>query len=358
MTRGRGSRTNKRVRVLKPYDVSLQCEEVEAEIGHDSLLIRCLYSAISPGTELGLFTGSHGGFGDPCGPPGEDPFFPGFKYPFWPGYAAVGEVEIVGAHVGGFASGDIVYYPGRHQRYSVVSPTVVPVIPVPSSTPLRAVPLARFGQIASTALVFSDAEEGDVVGVIGLGLIGNLAAQLFRVHGASVVGADLLAFRRNLANQADIQETIAAEERDIVTAMREACQGEGVRTVIEATGNPKLVESALQMAAPRGEVILLGSPLTASGRDELLSVYILHLIHRKGVRILGAHESLIPTISDSSDAVDQRALAGRALELIDKKQLVVEHLISDIVRPGEIERAYTALFEDKDKTMTVLIDWT
>lgn len=358
MTRRRERRANERVRVLKPYDVSLQREEMEAEIDHGCLLIRCIYSAISPGTELGLFTGSHGGFGEPDGPAAEDPFFPGFRYPFSLGYAAVGEVEIVGAHLGGFAPEDIVYYPGRHERYSVVSPTVVPVIPVPSSTPLRAVPFGRFAQIASTALAFSDAGEGDVVGVIGLGLIGNLAAQLFRVHGASVVGADLLAFRRNLAKRAGVQETIAAEERDIVTAMREASHGQGARTVIEATGNPKLVESALQMAAPRGEVVLLGSPLTASGRDELLSVYILHLVHRKGVRIIGAHESLIPTISDSSDVVDQRALAKRALELIDKKQLMVEHLVSCIVRPGEIERAYTTLLEEKEKTMTVLIDWT
>lgn len=359
MTASLGRQTNERVRVLRPYEVTLQCEEMDAEIGEDQLLIRCCYSAISPGTELGLFTGSHGGIGDPNeSAVKNDPFFPGFRYPFSPGYAAVGEVEVAGAHVHGFSPGDIVYYPGRHQRYAIVSPLLTPVIPVPSGMPLKAVPFARFGQIASTALVFSNAGTGDLVAVIGLGLIGNLAAQLFRVHGASVIGADLIGFRRELAKQAGIPSTIEADQRDTVSAMREASGGEGARTVIEATGNPRLLEPALQMAAPRGEVILLGSPLTASGRDEMLSVYILHLIHRKGASVIGAHESLVPAISPGSDVVDQRALARRALDLIDRKQLVVEHLISDVVTPGEIGRAYTSLLREKDTTMTVLIDWT
>lgn len=355
MTVESGRRMNERVRVLGPYEVLLQREEIDAEIDDDQLLIRCVYSLISPGTELGLFTGSHGAFGDR--PEMEDPFFPTFKYPLSPGYAAVGEIELVGAHVHDFSPGDVVYYPGSHQRYATVSPAMTPVIPVPSSVPLRAAPFARFSQIASTALVFSDAGEGDVVAVIGLGLIGNLAAQLFRTHGASVIGADLVGFRRDLARQAGIPHTIEAEEQDVVSAVLEASHGEGARTVIQATQNPRLIDSALRMVAERGEVILLGSPLTASDRNEELSVYILHLIHRKGVRVIGAHETLIPRVSANSDALDQRMLAQNALDLIGKKQLVVEPLISDIVRPGEIESAYTALLREKDKTMTVLIDW-
>ncbi|HEV2072741.1 MAG TPA: zinc-binding alcohol dehydrogenase [Thermomicrobiales bacterium] len=359
MTTRPGRRTNERVRVLRPYEASLQREEMNAGIDEDQVLIRCCYSAISPGTELGLFTGSHGGIVDPGhGPAKEDPFFPGFKFPFSPGYAAVGEVEMAGTHVHDVSKGDIVYYPGRHQRYSIVSPALTPVIPVPSSMSLLAAPFARFGQIASTALVFSEAGEGDLVAVIGLGLIGNLAAQLFRIHGASVIGADFVGFRRVLARQAGIHHTIEAESGYTVSRIMDASEGNGARTVIEATGNPRLVESALQMAAPKGEVILLGSPLTASGHDEALSVYVLHLIHRKGVRITGAHESLIPVIAAHGDILDQRTLARKALDLIDRKHLVVEHLISDIVRPGEIERAYTSLLRDKDTTMAVLIDWT
>jgi threonine dehydrogenase-like Zn-dependent dehydrogenase len=256
MTTRPGRRTNERIRVLRPYEVSLQREPMNPWIGEDQVLIRCRYSPISPGTELGLFTGSHGAIVGPDEDSArEDPFFPRFRYPFSPGYAAFGEVEMAGACVHDVSEGDVVYYPGRHQRYSIVSPAVTPVIPVSASIPQQFVPFARFGQIASTALVFSGAGEGDLVAVIGLGLIGNLAAQLFRVHGASVIGADLVGFRRGLASQAGIYRTIEAETGDIVGQVMEASEGNGARTVIEATGNPRLVESALQMAAPKGEVV-------------------------------------------------------------------------------------------------------
>ena len=359
MTMRPGRRTNERVRVLGPYEVSLQREQMNAWIEEDQVLIRCCYSAISPGTELGLFTGSHGAIVGPDEDSArEDPFFPRFRYPFSPGYAAVGEVEMAGANVHDISEGDVVYYPGRHQRYSIVSPAATPVIPVPPSIPQQFVPFARFGQIASTALVFSGTGGGDLVAVIGLGLIGNLTAQLFRIHGASVIGADLVGFRRCLANKAGIHRTIAAEMEDMVGQVMEASGGNGARTVIEATGNPRLVEPALQMAAPQGEVILLGSPLTASRHDEALGIYLLHLIHRKGVRVTGAHESLVPGISSHGNILDQRTLARKALDLIDGKHLMVEHLISNIVRPDEIERAYTSLLKQKDTTMTVLVDWT
>lgn len=349
---------NERVRVVRPHEVLLQREEMDEEIRDDQLLVRCCYSMISPGTELGLFTGSHGGFADPGSPGAEDPFFPNFRYPTSPGYAAVGTVQTVGAHVPEFSPGDIVYYPGRHQRYSIVSPTTIPVIPVPSGVPLRAAPFARFGQIASTSLVFSDAAPGDVVAIIGLGLIGNLAAQLFRIHGASIVAADLVGFRRDLAHQAGIHRTVEAENQDVIRAVIDASGGDGARTVIEATGNPRLVEPALRMTRAKGEVILLGSPLTASHRNEDLSVYLLHLIHRKGVSVKGAHESLIPRVAADDDVLDQRTLARNMLDLLDQKQLIVEHLISDVIRPDEIGAAYASLLNEKDKTMTVLIDWT
>lgn len=270
----------------------------------------------------------------------------------------MGEVELVGADVTGFSPGDLVYYPGRHQRYATISPGAMPVLHVPAGVALTAVPFARFGQISGTALAFSEAGPGDVVAVVGLGLIGNLAAQLFRARGAFTIGADLVPFRRALADQAGIDRTIAAEHQDLVLAVREASGGDGARTVIEATGNPRLVEPALQMARPKGEVILLGSPLTAAQRDEDLRVYLLHLIHRKGVSVKGAHESLIPRIVEDEDSLDQRSLARTTMDLLAQKKIMVDRLISDVVRPAEIGAAYAALLAEKDKTMTVLIDWT
>jgi 2-desacetyl-2-hydroxyethyl bacteriochlorophyllide A dehydrogenase len=352
-----GTLNNERIRILKPNELVFEKVPVSAEVGDDQLLIRTLYSLISPGTELGLYSGSNGAFGDK--PETEDPWFPKFSYPLAPGYAAVGEIMTIGSKWRStFNPGDIVYFPGHHERFAVVSPSVTPVVPVPSGVSLQSAPFARFAQIAGTAPTFSHAGKGDVVAVIGLGLIGHLAAQWFRIRGAIVIGADLHAYRRDLATQSGIHQTIDAGSQDTVAAVLEATNGIGARTVVQATQNPRLIEPALRMVAQKGEVILLGSPLTASDRNQQMSVYILHLIHRRGIHVIGAHETLIPRVVPGDVELDQQRLAQNALDLIGSGQLLVDHLVTDVIGPHDIERAYRSLANDLNSTMTFLIDWT
>ncbi len=334
---------NSRVCFLGPHRVVLQQESLATQLGPHELLVRCMYSLISPGTELAALTRTHVSFEDPDHPR---------KYPIYPGYAAVGEVEAVGPEVVNFAPGDVVYYRGYHQSYSIVSYNDRPVLPVPPDLPLQLVPFARFGQICNTAVLVSEAREGDVVAVIGLGLIGNIAAQLFRIHGASVIGIDLIAFRRDLAVQAGITHVIEAERTDTVTAVMQATRGAGARTVIEATGNPDSISLALRMARRRGEVILLGSPRGVAKLD------VYHLIHSTGVNLKGAHEGLVPWIAVDGNELDRRSIAEQMLRLLQERQLLVEHLISETVGPEEISRGYDLLLSEKDKTMAVLVDWT
>lgn len=342
------TRTNARICFVGAHELSIEREELEGAVEADQVLLRCVYSLISPGTELSIYTGAHRGFEDPTN---------WAKYPFYPGYAAVGEVELVGSAVEGFAAGDLVYYPGRHQRYAVVSPSAMPVLPLPADLPPELAPFARFGQISNTAVAVSAVAAGDPVAILGLGLVGNMAAQLFGLRGAAVVGVDLIGFRRELAKRVGVPRAIDAENRDAVAAVLAATAGVGARTVVEATGLPALVGSAVRMARPRGEVILLGSPLTAAGGSGSLDVSALDLIH-KGVVLKGAHETLIPRLPAGPGGPSQRAVAEQMLRLLQERRLVVEPLISGIVGPNEIARAYAALLAEKDKTMAVLIDWT
>lgn len=344
------ARNNVRVCFSGAYALDLQHEEIGSGVGDDELLVKCVYSLISSGTELSLYTGVHKGI--------EDPNHHWAKYPFYPGYAAVGEVEVVGSSVENFAPGDLVFYPGHHQRYAVVSPGATPVLPVPAELPPKLAPFARFGQIANTAVAVSAVAKDDVVVVIGLGLVGNLAAQLFGLQGASVIGVDLVGFRREVAARTGIPVTVDAENRDVVRAVLDATGGEGARIVVEATGHPTLVAPALRMARTRGEVILLGSPLTSSRATEPLDVSMLDLIHRKGISLKGAHETLIPRMPVDRDRPNQRAVMGEMLRLLHERRLAVEPLISRVVGPAGIEQAYRSLLSEKDTTMTILIDWT
>lgn len=334
-----------RARFPAAYQVEMEEAPVAARPGPQQLLVKTLYSLISPGTELAMYTQTHIGFKDPTNTYA--------KYPFYPGYTAVGRIEVAGAEVQGFASGETIFYSGRHQAYSLVAPDQDIVLVVTQGVPLTRVPFARMAEIAFTSLFMSDLRPGDTVAVLGLGLVGNLAAQLFQLHGARVIGVDLVPFRRELAVQAGIEQTVAAEQEDAVDAVREWAGDDGPHIVVEATGTPQLVAPALAMAREKGEVILLGS---TRGTVEL-DVY--NLIHRRGVSLKGAHGRLVPRRSLAGET-DLVAVDKRMLQWLHEGKLKVDHLLTEKVPPtqSEVERAYQSLLNAKDRSMAIVIDWT
>ena len=56
---------------------------------------------------------------------------------------------------------------------------------VPEALPLEWAPFTRMAIIAMTSLRISDIELGDWVGVLGLGTVGNFAAQLAGLQGGA-----------------------------------------------------------------------------------------------------------------------------------------------------------------------------
>src|SRR5438132_4381577 len=91
--------------ITEPFQA--QVREVELpEPGPNQILVAAEVSAVSPGTELAVYTGTHQWL--------KDPNLPDWKFPFRPGYSAAGTVLAVGAAVGGWEPGDRVSYPGNH----------------------------------------------------------------------------------------------------------------------------------------------------------------------------------------------------------------------------------------------------
>lgn len=324
-----------------PNEVTLREDDLPAAPPPRSVRIRTHYSLISPGTELALLTKTHIGFSKP-------ETHPWVKYPLYPGYAAVGEVTAVGDEVDNFAPGDLVFYMGKHELYADVDPTETPVLPIPSNVRIEHLPFARLAQIANSACYVADVSAGNRVAVIGLGLVGNLAAQICRRHGAEVIAVDLSPARRTIAARCGIVHAVEAEREDAVAAVKAWSNG-GADVVIEATGNPALVTPALQMVRPRGQVILLGS---SRGTAEV-DVYT--LIHRPGVVVRGAHETVLPLIAE--DGLDRRTVLAQMLDWIAEGHLIIEPLHTHTSLPQEVAQAYHVLNTDKDHALGVLVDW-
>ena len=157
----------------------VQWEPLEIPASPDSYTVvaQTLCSLVSVGTELALYTGSHIGFTLP------NPPFP--MMPQKPGYALVGRVTAVGREVKEIQPGQRVLVEAPHGTAAVVDVRHTTVSPLPDEISHAEGTLVRLAGIALTAVRVAPLHLGDVVVVYGLGLVGQLAAQLFRISGSS-----------------------------------------------------------------------------------------------------------------------------------------------------------------------------
>jgi 2-desacetyl-2-hydroxyethyl bacteriochlorophyllide A dehydrogenase len=323
----------------------VQWETFEVPVTPDAhtLVAETLCTLISVGTELALYTGTHIGFTLP------DPPFP--MMPQRPGYALVGRVTAVGREVKEFRPGQRVLIEAPHGTAAAVDVRQTTVIPLPGAISHAEGTLVRMAGIALTAARVAPLQLGETVVVYGLGVVGLLAAQLFRLNGAQpIIGVDRLVSRLEVARACGIVP-LNAEEVDVPASVAGLTDGHGPDVVVEATGSPAVVPLALDLVARGGRVVLLGS---TRGRAEL-DVY--SHIHRKGVQVIGAHEGvqeldLVPTASWNKER-NLTLLAG----LFAQGRLRSEGLISHTIRPRDLLPVYDALAERPQDYLGVLVDW-
>ncbi len=92
--------------VTEPFKTTVREVEIP-DPAPNQILLAAEYSAISAGTELAVYTGTHQWL--------KDPNLPDWKFPFRSGYSAAGRVLKVGKDFpGGFKEGDRVSFPGNH----------------------------------------------------------------------------------------------------------------------------------------------------------------------------------------------------------------------------------------------------
>jgi threonine dehydrogenase-like Zn-dependent dehydrogenase len=182
-----------------------------------------------------------------------------------------------------------------------------------------------------------------------MGLIGNLAAQLYALQGAHPIGIDVDTERLSIANATNIANTVLSGETvDLGVAIKAWTGGAAPDIVVEATGNPQLVNTALDVVRTHGQVILLGSP---RGKAE---IDIYRHIHKKAVHLIGAHDNVkgidgLPTSAE---------LLRYTLRLIASGSLIVEPLITHVLPADQALQGYELLLNKKEGALGVILDWT
>ena len=313
-----------------------------------SIVVEARHTLVSAGTELAIYTGTHTNFTSDA--PTFEPI------PNNPGYAFVGQVVAMGESVTelipALKVGQRVMIQAPHGNVAVVDVRQTQVIVLPDEVTDAQGTLLRMGSIVLTAVRVAPLQLGESVVIYGMGIVGQLAAQLFQMNGAyPIIGVDRIPARLEIAEEYDIV-ALNADEGDVTESIRKLTDGRGADVVVEATGNPHVVAPALATAADGGRAVLLGS---TRGPVENLDVYT--LIHRKRLRLLGAHE--LGQGHDYAQGIRWTPEENLRLltSLFATGRLRSSALISHTIAPDEALTIHEKLSVDPAGYMGVLIDW-
>src|SRR6202451_4802548 len=121
------------------------------------------------------------------------------------GYSSAGTIVGVGEGVTDLRLGDRVACAGAsyavHAEFACVPRLLVARIPPGSAVSFEEAAFTTLGAVALHGVRIADAKLGDVVAVIGLGLLGQLTVQILKAAGCCVLGMDISEERVQLARR-------------------------------------------------------------------------------------------------------------------------------------------------------------
>jgi 2-desacetyl-2-hydroxyethyl bacteriochlorophyllide A dehydrogenase len=325
--------------------------EAAASLRPDEVRIRTLYSGISAGTELTAYRGSNPYLNKKWDE--ERRLFvdgaTSIEYPVngW-GYEEVGQVIEIGHDVTRVSVGDRIWGTWGHRSETVqqedraaqriLSPSVDPRIGI----------FSQIGAIALNVILDADIHVGETVVVFGLGVPGQIVAQLARLNGARVIGVDGIASRRALAKQLGADEVLDPADGPVAERIRERTAGRGADVALEVTGNYHALHEAIRTVAYSSRVCVAGFM-----QGEGAGLRLGEEFHHNRVAVIASQISgVAPALQHRWD---QYRLAATAIELAEQGRLQLTDLISHELPVEQAGEAFGMLDSRPQEALQVVL---
>ncbi|WP_111768735.1 zinc-dependent alcohol dehydrogenase [Nakamurella deserti] len=215
-------------------------------------------------------------------------------FPIVPGHEWAGEVAEVGANVTGWSVGDRVVgecvigadhfgfsISGAAAEFFVVRPEWLHRIP-DELTFAQAALVEPFSCAYYAARRAGDVDGSDTAVVFGAGPIGLSAVAALRALGATVIIADPQPERRALARRLGADEEADPTDADFEDRIAALTDGAGPSVILEASGRPSAMASALRIAGFEARLVNIGINVGGTAPAEL------GLIQAKALQIRGS----------------------------------------------------------------------
>jgi predicted dehydrogenase/threonine dehydrogenase-like Zn-dependent dehydrogenase len=176
------------------------------------------------------------------------------------GYSSAGTIVALGENMQGFKMGQRVACAGGgyavHAEYNVVPRNLL--TPLPENVDFESAAFTTLGAIALHGFRLSEPQIGESVAVIGMGLLGLLAAQIATAAGCNVLGVDIDQDRITLASSLGLRAVSRAAAVDSASAFT-ANHGFDVILICADTPSNDPVELAGAIARDRARVVATGA---------------------------------------------------------------------------------------------------
>lgn len=334
--------------ITEPFKAGVRDVDLPAPAANQ-ILVQTTVSAVSAGTELAVWTGSHQWL--------KDPKMVDWKFPFRPGYSAAGTVVAVGSGVSGWARGDRVSYPGNHASHELLTlgHERGRLWKMPPNLDFEKASVACISRYGLGASVRAGLTLGRSFAVLGLGIIGQFALRCAIAAGCHpVIGIDAVPMRRAAATAAGADYVIDPGTGDPREQLSAFLNARGAEIVADATGVPDAVPAAMALACDGGQVVIVGSP-----RGKAKDVNFYDDLHRRYIEVTGAHGNMLfePAHTRLAGAWDIDKAQRWLLAALAAGRLSLAGLVTHTIGPEGLGEVYDGLMKKKGEYLGVLVKW-
>lgn len=280
------------------------------------------------------------------------------------GYSAAGIVVAVGRDVEGFSVGDRVACAGagiaNHAEFIDVPVNLS--VRVPDGLGLDHASTVTLGAIAMQGIRRCAPTLGETVVVIGLGILGQITAQVLAANGCRVIGVDLDRSRIACALENGLHFGIDPGSEDYIERVEKITGGIGADAVIvtAASQSDEIISQAMQATRKKGRVVLVGDVGLGLKRADFYQKELDFLISSSygpgrydPVYEEGGQDYPLPYVRWTENRNMQAYL-----ELLSRQRVRLDNLVAEPFALDRAGDAYASLGASGDKPLIVLLQYS
>ncbi|OGV74585.1 MAG: hypothetical protein A3K19_05755 [Lentisphaerae bacterium RIFOXYB12_FULL_65_16] len=331
-------------------------EENAPELRKGCVAIDVQASLVSPGTELGGWRNLAGKRAKSDANTKPRPF----------GYSNAGIVAAVGEGVTRFKKGDRVACIGGgyalHTNYAIVPHNLT--VALPDNVTFADGSYAMLAATALHAMRRGEPEFGEYAAIVGLGIVGLMAGQLYHLAGNYVIGWDTIPYRLDVAGKVGIDATVQIGKADEVAATKAFTRNCGLDAAMIAFGGDgtkamQSLEKCMKLSPDThlmGRIVVVGAPVFQYNPGTT------NLDIRRAARTGPGYHDDPWEVGPDYPPVFMRWTTRTNLELcmrlISEGRLKVKDITTHTVALNQADEGTSAILDDPDRIIGLVFDCT